>query len=123
MGGRGSSSKIVNRLPNHKNAVISRNKLKNYILNPTKDPAKSKFFNSLGYNMKNYQRLESDIRDGLSKNKAQEYSTNKYGHKAYSVTMELGIGKKKQTVTGWQIDEGDNKPRFITARPVREKGK
>lgn len=123
MGGRGSSSGIVNRLPNHKNAVISRNKLKNYLLNPTKAPAKSKFFNGLGYNMKNYQRLDNDIRNGLFKNEAQEFNANKHGHKAYSVTMELGIGKKKKTVTGWQIDKGDNKPRLISARPFREKVK
>lgn len=119
MGGRGSSSGMSSRLPNYKNAVISRDKLKNYILNPNKDPAKSKFFNSIGYNMKNYRQLEADIREGLSKNNAIEYKENKYGNKAFSVTMELGIGKKKQTVTGWQIDNGDNKPRFITARPER----
>ena len=37
--------------------------------------------------------------------------------------MFLGIDKKARVVTGWQIDKGDNKPRFITAMAARDKKK
>lgn len=107
-------------MPNYKNAVIARNKLKNYLLNPSKSPSKAKFFNGLGYNMKNFKRFESDIRKGLEGNRAVETIKNKYGHevKAYSVKMELGIDKRAMVLTGWQTDQGSKKPRFITAYPA-----
>lgn len=123
MGGRGSKSGVINRLPNYKNAVIPRDKLKNYLLNPNKDPGKSAFFNSLGYNLANYKRLESDIRKELEKNPAIQYAPNRYGHRAYSVYMNLGINKKESVLTGWQIDSGDNRPRLITAHKNEKKGK
>ena len=47
MGGRGQNYTIQKRLKNFKNAVIARNKLKNYILKPTKDEDKARFFKSL----------------------------------------------------------------------------
>lgn len=124
MGGRGSSSGTKSHLPNYKNAVIDvHGKLKNYLLNPKKSNGKADFFKSIGYNMKNHKTLEKDIRNGLKRNPATEYKTNKYGHTAYSVNMELGINKKSDVVTGWQIDKGDNKPRFITAYPKKKGGK
>lgn len=70
--------------------------------------------------MKNADRLETDIRRELEQRQAVRYLPNKYGHTAYNVVMELGIGKKKSVLTGWQIDYGDNRPRFITAYPDKK---
>lgn len=118
MGGRGASSGLKKHLPNYKNAVIDMHgKLKNYLLNPQKSNGKAAFFNSIGYNMKNYKTLEKDIRAGLKKNNAIEYQKNEYGHTPYSVSMELGVNKKENVITAWQIDEGKNTARFITAYP------
>lgn len=116
--GRGSSK--VGKLPNRKNAIIPRNKLKNYLLNPSKSPDKAKFFRGLGYNMRNFRRFEHDIRNGLENNNAVEVIKSKYGHevKAYNVNMELGINKKAIVLTNWQVDEGTDVPRFITAYPA-----
>lgn len=124
MGGRGSASGKKAHLPNYKNAVIdTHGKFKNYLLNPTKSAGKADFFNSIGYNMRNYKTFERDIRSGLKNNPAIVYKTNKYGHTAYLVDMELGINKKKNVITGWQIDNGEKKPRFITAYPKKKGGK
>jgi hypothetical protein len=112
------------RLPNYQRAVIVAEKLKNYLLHPIKSKGKVEFFNSLGYRMQNFRRLKSDIQKGLKNNPAvprEDEKVNKYGHKAYSVNMVLGIDKKARVVTGWQIDKGDNKPRFITAMPAKKK--
>ena len=114
------------RLPNYQRAVIVSKKLKNYLLHPIKSKGKVEFFNSLGYKMQNFRRLKSDIQAGLKNNPAvprEKEKTNKYGHKAYSVNMVLGIDKKARVVTGWQIDKGDNRPRFITAMPAKDKKK
>ncbi len=118
MGGRGTSSG-TKRLPNYKHAEIARNKLKNYLLNPSKSNGKAEFFRSLGYNMKNFRHLEADIREGLKTAPAVAKIENRYGHTvtAYSVTMPLGINKKTMVLTAWQRDEGSKIPRFITAYP------
>lgn len=121
MGGRGAASRIVNRLPNYKNAEIPQRKLGNYLLNPTKSKGKSDFFNSIGYNMKNAERLEKDIRKGLENNKALSYNENKFGNRAYEVDMALGINKKVTVKTAWQIDKGENIPKFVSAYPKEKK--
>ncbi len=120
MGGRGSGSGIK-RVANYKNAEIARNKLKNYLLNPNKSNGKHLFFNSLGYNMKNYKLLERDLRKGLANNHATATIQNKYGHSvtAYEVNMPLGINKKAIVLTAWQRDKGSKVPRFITAYPSK----
>ena len=122
MGGRGASSGVKNnhRLPNYKNAIIARNKLKNYLLNPKKSDGKNVFFNSIGYNMKKYKWMERDLRSGIANNKPYEI-TNRYGNtaRAYNVNMPLGVNKKVIVVTGWRYDENSKKPRFITAYPAK----
>jgi hypothetical protein len=108
--------KAANRLPNHKRAAFPKGKLKNYLLNPTKEPNKSKVLAELGYNMKNADRLEADIRKGLKNNKATLFEPNQYGTPA-QVVMELGITKKREMRTAWMFDHGSDVPRFVTAYP------
>lgn len=109
----------VNRLPNHAKAVFPKNKFKNYLLNPTKEPNKSRVFSKIGYNMKNAERLEADIRKGLKENKATVFAPNKYGTPV-QVEMVLGIDKQRKIVTAWMINKGTNIPRFVTAYPAEE---
>lgn len=110
-------------MPNYRHAEILRNKLKNYLLNPSKSNGKTAFFNSLGYNMKNWKRFENDIRKGLKNNRAEMVIRNKYGHevKVYNVNMELGINKRAIVLTSWQRDADSKIPRLITAYPAKEK--
>ena len=116
MGGRGRSYYyIVKRLKNYKNAVIDSNKFGNYILNPDKDPAKARFFKSLGYGMKNDKRLEADIRAKLATNRALAYELNERGDREYQVNMQLGINKKAMVATAWIVRKGEDFPRFVTA--------
>ena len=115
MGGRGQKYTVVMRLPNASTAKIPSAKLKNYLLNPSKDANKAKFFQSLGYNMKNAARLQRDIRAKLKTNKALKYETDQYGNTSFQVNMQLGINKKAIVATAWIIDKGSNIPRFVTA--------
>ena len=118
MGGRGQNYSITARLPNCQKAVFPRNKFKNYILNPSKEKSKADFFKSIGYNMKNYKRLEHDIKSKLATNKALRYDTDEHGNTSYQVNMLLGVGSHKRMVaTAWIIRKGDNTPQFVTAYP------
>lgn len=115
-------SGFVSRLPNYKSAEIPQRKLGNYLLNPDKSNGKSAFFSSIGYNMKNADRFERDLRKGLETSKVFSYNENKHGDKTYIVYMPLGINKKVEVKTVWQIDKGKNEPRLIMAYPSGKKG-
>lgn len=78
-------------MPNYRHAEILRNKFKNYLLNPSKSNGKTAFFNSLGYNMKNWKRFENDFRKGLKNNRAEMVIRNKYGHEVKVYNVEHGI--------------------------------
>ena len=109
----------ANRLPNHAKAVFPKEKFKNYLLNPTKEPNKSRVFKQLGYTMKNDKRLETDIRKGLKENKATVFAPQKFGTPA-QVDMVLGIGKQRKIRTAWLIPNGSKIPKFVTAYPAEE---
>jgi hypothetical protein len=106
----------VHRLPNYTSAYIPSAKLSNYLLDPIKEPNKSKAFNALGYDLGNADKLEADILEGLKHYSGAVFAPNEYGIPA-EVTMELGITKRKMVRTGWMYDHGSNKPRFVTAYP------
>ena len=110
----------ANRLPNYTKAVFPKDKGGNYLLNPTKEPNKSKLFKSLGYNMKNANRFEADIRNGLAKNKATLFAPNHHGTEA-QVIMDLGITKQTKILTAWIIPKGSSVPSFVTAYKAKVK--
>lgn len=124
MGGRGAGSNknsiVSRRLPNYKNAVIPKGKIGNYLVNPSNknNQGKAKLFNSIGYNMKNKERLEKDLLKGLKNNKATLQKQNK-DTKIYEVDMKLGINKKVQFKTIWQTKKKETK--FVTAVPKERK--
>lgn len=110
----------MHRLPNYTKAIFPKDKGGNYLLNPTKEPNKSKLFKSLGYNMKNADRFEADIRSGLAKNKATMFAPTQHGIPA-QVVMQLGINKQTEILTAWIIPKGSNIPSFVTAYKARTK--
>ena len=122
MGGRGASSGISKRLPNYKNAIIPKDKIGNYLLNPSNknNQGKAKLFNNIGYNMQNKDRLKEDLLNGIKRNKAKLQRVDN-GKKVYEVNMELGINKKICFTTIWQVN--NKSTRFITAKPMERKRK
>ncbi|HEO7923651.1 TPA: hypothetical protein VBN08_001210 [Streptococcus agalactiae] len=125
MGGRGQKFFLKGKGKNiSKDALIKRNKLKNYLLNPTKSNGKSAIFTDLGYNMSNWKRLEKDIRSGLlqaAKDDTLKLNrVNKKGEGIYNAEMSLGIGKKRKMVTGWIVKDTSGVLNFVTAFPSRK---
>lgn len=116
MGGRGASSyRVIKRLKNYQRATIPRHKMTDYLLNPNGDKNKADFFKTLGYNMKNRERLKKDILEKLKMNKALSYGKNINGDEVFQVNMLLGISKKCMVATGWVIPKGSKAPRLVTA--------
>lgn len=127
MGGRGANYKIKGSKKSiAKNAVIVRRKLKDYLLNPAKSNGKYKIFNKLGYNMKNWKRLEMDLRQGLNKAVKEEQlkfiRNNSHGESIYNAKVVLGFGKKKdEIVTGWFVKDKKGNLHFSTVIPKKGK--
>lgn len=121
MGGRGTWSRTALAMPNLNRAIIRRAKVSDYLLNPKKSKGKQKFFKSLGYNMKNQARMQSDIRDAMKTAKVRISESNKYGTVHIQANIEIGISKKKKVVAGWIIPKGKKYPELSTVRPHRGK--
>lgn len=116
MGGRGAASGIMSSAPNAERATIADGKITKYLL----DPAKKHYseFIAVGYSKDNPDRLKRDLLAGLRKNPAKVYSANVHGNRAIEVDMMLGVTRKEKFRTGWQIDNGTDYPRFITAHRI-----
>lgn len=121
MGGRGSWSRTTARMRNHRNAVIQRSRVSDYLLNPSKSGGKAEFLRSLGYNMRNQARLQEDIRKGLSENRARVSEPNRFGRVHFQVNMVIGVSRRARVVTGWYMNRGDRAPTLSTVRPYRGK--
>lgn len=121
MGGRGAFSGFVDRVPNHDKATIAEAKISRYLLKPGTRHYDD--FISVGYSSGNPEKLKRDLLKGLSENTAEGTYPNNHGDRSFTVYMKLGVTKRKLFRTGWQIDKGENNPRFVTAYRVSKKGK
>lgn len=121
MGGRGAWSHTKSRIPDFSKAIIRRSKLSDYVLNPEKSKGKDKFLKTLGYSMKNHERLKEDLLQGLKDNPVRVSEPNKYGRIHYQVNMEIGISKKAKVATFWSEGKHDKVPKFATLRPYKPK--
>ena len=109
------------RMRNYRRAVIARERVSDYLLNPLKSKGKAAFLKSLGYNMKNQARLQADIRKGLKANKARYTEPNKFGRVHFQVNMVIGLDKQMKVATGWFMNKGDSAPQLASVRPYRGK--
>jgi hypothetical protein len=111
-------------LPNHQKAVIPRNKLEGYALNPAhKDGQhKARLFKSiLGFEKADWQKLEKTILDELPYYEAVLTREDQWG-KFYSVSLLVtGLNGNTAIVqTIWKIETGTDRPSFVTPREIKE---
>ena len=109
------------KLPFRKNALIPRNKLTKYLLSETHllGKFKAKLFRSLGFNETNVDILEESLLSIAQSNDIKEEISFQYGTK-YIIDgkIETPNGKIVKIRTVWIIEEGEKKPRFVTAYRV-----
>jgi hypothetical protein len=108
-----------NALPNYQNAVLPREKLEKYVLDPTNPVGKNKavvFKSVLAFDPSNWDVLAKIIIDQLPYYEALLGRKDNYGQR-YNVTMPITgpNGRTADVLTAWIIDIGEDYPRFITA--------
>jgi hypothetical protein len=106
-------------LPHYQNAVLAREKLEKYLLDPTNPVGKHKaivFKRVLGFVQSDWDLLAKAILDELAYHEAVLGRRNHYGQR-YNVTMPITgpNGRTADVLTAWIVDTGEDYPRFITA--------
>ena len=113
------------KLPNNENALISREKLIEYLLSETHPvgKAKARFFRSLGFNENNVDVFLNGLHSIAREGEVVQAIPSPYGVK-YVVEGLLetisGGGIKIRTV--WIVENDSDDPRFVTAYPQSEVG-
>lgn len=110
-------------LPNRTQAFIQSTKLTGYLLSETHVVGRSKarFFRSLGFNEDTVSLLEQELLAIARSQAVTETLSTAHGTK-YVITgiINTPVGKTVSILTVWIIDEGEDTPRFVTARPFRD---
>lgn len=107
------------KLPNASNAIISPEKLRDYLLSPTHAIGRYKatFFRGLGYSQGDWQTLAEQLR-GMLGGDAIDAESNEYGRKFLVRGTLTGLnGQSADIVTVWIVLAETDTPRFVTAYP------
>ena len=121
----GGRSPHPNALPNYQNAIIPRDKLHGYALNPSHKAIrpggssgknKARVFKSvLGFDQSNWELLQQRIREELPYYEAVPKEDNQYG-KRYNVTLLITgpNGRTVNALTAWIVKSGTDYPLLTT---------
>lgn len=108
------------KLPGAEQAVIGREKIRDYLLSASHPIGRFKaaFFRSLGYSTADWRRLEIDLGRLASAGDATRGQQSAYGTK-YEVRGMLGIDPRREAevVTVWIVLADEVVPRFLTRFP------
>jgi hypothetical protein len=115
-----NGSRIVhpNALPNYENAVIPREKLEGYALNPAHEQGRHKavvFKSALGFDQSNWGTLEQRIRGEMPYHEAVLKKDFEYGT-LYELILPIA-GMNNRTVdvlTAWIIRNGTDSPFLVS---------
>lgn len=107
-------------IPNADRAIIAPEKLRDYLLNPEhrRGSSKAKLLLSLGYSRDAIDRLEADIRTQHLGEPITGTSESDWGTR-YEIRAPIRGPSERVMLfrSVWQIDTGDDTPRFITMYP------
>ena len=109
------------KLPNASQAIISKEKLIDYVLSETHSTGrfKAKFFRVLGFNKTNVSLFEKALHTIVTHEEVKDISTTMYGTKyVIDGKIKTPSGKIVTIRTIWIIERDQNRPRFVTVYPV-----
>lgn len=111
------------KLPNTAELVVDRMKIVNYLLNAEHryGASKARFFNAFGFHIESWNILAESLREhGQTHDVASVYETG-FGPR-YVVEGELitPVGRRPDVRTVWQMDNGADAPRLVTAYPLEK---
>ena len=108
------------KLPNAHMAIVERQKLIGYLLNPAHrfGSSKARFFISFGFSEDDWQALARALYEHAQRHEVAVVSETGFGPR-YEVDGPLNTpdGRTPRVRTVWQLDQGEVAPRLITAYP------
>lgn len=112
------------KLPNHWAAIIPDKKISGYLLSPThpEGAPKAKFLESFGFSRANPSILTLALLAHAAVGTVVTRTTTPYGT-VYEVNgrIESPDGVNPWLLVIWMIDEGEERPRLITAVPSEDR--
>jgi hypothetical protein len=110
-------------LPNAHLAIVDREKITEYLLNPAHpdNGGKAKFFLGLGFTAEQWQVFAEALRTLADSFPIIELMESPHGIKYIVVgRFDTPSGKSPSVRTVWIVDTGNDKPRLVTAYPGEE---
>lgn len=111
--------------PDWRKAKVDSSKLIDYLQSMTHPRGRSKaiFFLKLGYGLENWRSLAEALQTHALNGKASLIEETEYGA-LFKVEGEIKSAVKAANIRSvWLVDWGSDVPRFITAYPMKGKGK
>jgi uncharacterized protein DUF6883 len=111
------------KLPNAQHAVVEREKIVDYLLNPAHpdNGGKAYFFSSLGFGIDRWQALRNALVQVAQTAEVSKRLESPHGTKyILDGRLESAIGRTAMVRTIWIVDRGHDAPRLVTAYPSRE---
>ena len=108
------------KIPNADRAIIAPEKLRDYLLNPAhrRGGSKARLLLAFGYRADAWQALEADLRSQHLAADVARIQENAWGRRFEIRTPLLTpTGRRIVMESVWQIDSGNDVPRFITMYP------
>jgi hypothetical protein len=111
------------KLPNAHLAVVEREKIADYLLNPAHryGASKARFFAQFGFRLEAWQVLAAALREHGQRHEVSRTKETGFGPR-YEVEGDLAApdGRRPRVRTVWQVDHGEIAPRLITAYPLAQ---
>lgn len=109
------------KLSNAHLAVVEREKIVGYLLNPVHryGASKAQFLAEFGFQVEAWEILAAALRKHGQRHEVGKVKETGFGPR-YEVDGELETpsGRKPRVRTVWQLDHGNIAPRLITANPL-----
>lgn len=109
------------KLPNLSHLVVEREKIVDYLLNPTHryGVSKARFFTQFGFRLEQWEQLAEAFREHGRTHAVSLTRETGFGQR-YVVEGELKApdSRRPRVRTVWQMDKGAVAPRLISAYPL-----
>ena len=112
------------KFPKANKRVVEREKIADYLLNPTHryGASKARFFTEFGFRIEEWERLADALREHGRTHEVAQMRETGFGPR-YAVEGDLSTpsGRRPRVRTVWQMDKGAIAPRLISAYPLEAK--
>lgn len=115
---------VAVKLPYHEKAVVAEAKIVAYLLSETHEAGKSKaaFFLRFGFSMSEWEIMrEALLKHASTHEVASILDTTSGKHYAVEGELDTPDGRSPLIRTIWMLEHDSDKPRLITAYPLKTK--